>query len=111
MEKLLLKSCIEVTKAKSGQEALDLAADNDYDLILMDHFMPEMDGIETLEKIRQADGRNASTPVIALTANAVSGSKEMYLSKGFQDYLSKPVNRKALTEVIMKYVPDRDQNV
>ncbi len=88
--------------ADSGFKCLELVAQNHYDIIFLDHMMPQMDGIETLKKIKSqhlADG----TIIIALTANAISGAKEMYLKAGFDDYLSKPVNPNALDETLKKY--------
>jgi len=75
-------------------------------LILLDHMMPEMDGIETLKKVRESEtNRCRKTPVIALTANAFSGVREMYLSEGFDDYLSKPINGKQLEEMLLTHLP------
>ena len=90
--------------AESGAQCLELAAKNKYDIIFLDHMMPHMDGIETLRKLKAqhlADG----TTIIALTANAISGAKEMYLNAGFDDYLSKPVNPEALDATLKKYLP------
>ncbi|MCR4697297.1 MAG: response regulator [Lachnospiraceae bacterium] len=98
---------IKVDTAMSGQECLDKVAKNHYHLILMDQMMPIMDGIETAEKIRnfpQKDKRNV--PIVALTANAIRGSREMFLEKGFQDYISKPMNINLLENILMKYLPD-----
>ena len=78
-----------------------------YDLILMDHMMPIMDGIEALHRIReQAEGLNADTPVVALTANALVGAQEMYLEEGFVSYLSKPVKSADLEECILRHLPE-----
>ena len=98
---------IKVDTAMSGQEALEKVMKNHYHLILMDQMMPIMDGIETAEQIRrmpQKDKRNV--PIIALTANAIRGSREMFLEKGFQDYLSKPMNINLHENILMKYLPD-----
>ena len=73
-----------------------------YDAIFMDHMMPEMDGIETLHVLKKLDGYELP-PIIALTANAVSGMKEMYLAEGFDDYLSKPINVQELDRVVNKF--------
>ena len=89
--------------ADSGQECLKLVAKNHYDIIFLDHMMPEMDGIETLKKIKAehlADG----TVIVALTANAISGAREFYLKHGFKDYLSKPVNPADLDSMLKKYL-------
>ena len=107
VEEGLLKSTqIKVDKASGGLEALDLCAENYYDLILMDHMMPNIDGIETLHRLKESDGPNKDTPVIVLTANAVSGAKEMYEAEGFIDYMSKPIQGKPLEEKILEYLPE-----
>ncbi len=98
---------IRVDTAMSGAEALEKVAKNHYHLILMDQMMPIMDGIETADRIRklpQKDKKNV--PIIALTANAIRGSREMFLEKGFQDYISKPMDINLLEKVLMKYLPD-----
>jgi CheY-like chemotaxis protein len=89
---------------ESGAQCLELLTQNKYDIIFLDHMMPVMDGIETLKKIK-ADHLADGTVIIALTANAISGAKEMYLQSGFDDYLSKPVNPKDLEVILKKYLP------
>lgn len=106
VEGLLKSTQIKVDKASGGLEALDLCAENYYDLILMDHMMPNIDGIETLHRLKESDGPNKDTPVIVLTANAVSGAKEMYEAEGFIDYMSKPIQGKPLEEKILEYLPE-----
>ncbi len=98
---------MQVHTALSGQECLALARSNVYDIIFMDHMMPEMDGIETLHNMK-ADTKNLNknTPVIMLTANALIGMKEMYFEKGFTDYLSKPVVPDKLEKMIKRYLPE-----
>ena len=105
VEGLLKSTQIKVDKASGGLEALDLCAENFYDLILMDHMMPNIDGIETLHRLKEAEGPNQDTPVIVLTANAVAGAKEMYEEEGFIDYMSKPIQGKPLEEKILEYLP------
>ncbi len=101
----LKNSGIKVDIALSGAEALEMTKSNKYNLILMDHMMPEMDGVETLHKLREAkDNPNNGTKVIILTANAVAGAKEEYLKEGFEEYLSKPVVKEDLEEVVGRYV-------
>ena len=98
---------IKVDTAMSGQECLEKVQKNHYHLILMDQMMPIMDGIETAARIRnlpQKDKKNV--PIIALTANAIRGAREMFLEKGFQDYLSKPMNINLLENLLIKYLPD-----
>jgi signal transduction histidine kinase/ActR/RegA family two-component response regulator len=93
--------------AKSGLEAIDLAAKNSYDLIFLDHMMPEMDGIEAARRIRAMGGPRAELPIIALTANAVSGAQEMFLSSGFTGFLSKPMDTDALARGLLRWLPER----
>ena len=105
--RLLLKNTqIQTDLAASGDECLKYTLMKSYDLILMDHMMPIMDGIETLHKVRtQADGLNIDTPVVALTANALVGAQEMYLSEGFAAYISKPVKSVDLEACLEKLLP------
>jgi len=103
---LLAPYGLQVDTAASGREAIELVKNQAYDLIFMDHMMPEMDGVKTSADIRKIEGY-AHTPIIALTANALRGMREFYLEKGFQDYLSKPINSKALDEVITNWLNNR----
>ncbi len=97
---------MRIDTASSGKEALELVKDNLYDVIFLDHRMPELDGVETLSIMRkEKGGLNDGTPVIALTANAVSGAKEFYLRNGFKDYLSKPVDMRHLEEALREHLP------
>lgn len=106
MKGLLKETGVRVDLALSGKECLEMCDKLKYDLILLDHLMPEMDGIETFKKLRNAENKlNLDTPVIALTANAVSGAREEYLKIGFDDYLSKPVIGIDLEEMVEKYLP------
>ena len=102
---LLRDTGITIDTASCGAEAIKLAETTSYDLILMDQRMPEMDGVETIHRIRQGKGPNIHTPVICLTADAVAGARERYLSEGFTDYLSKPVNGEALEKAVIRYLP------
>ena len=103
--KLLSGTEMTIDKALSGKEALDLSLKNHYDVILMDHLMPEMDGIECLEKLRnQIGGFNRSIPVVVLTANAGSENRELYKRAGFEGYLVKPVSGEMLESALMKYI-------
>ena len=106
--RLLLKNTeIQIDLASSGDECLKYTLMKSYDLILMDHMMPIMDGIEALHRVReQAEGLNTSTPVVALTANALVGAQEMYLEEGFVSYISKPVKSADLEECILKLLPE-----
>jgi signal transduction histidine kinase/ActR/RegA family two-component response regulator len=96
---------IEPDTARSGSESVEKIRAAEYDLILMDHMMPGMDGVEAVRLIRSLGGRNAEVPVIALTANAVSGAREMFLASGFSGFLSKPIDSKALAEVLLRWLP------
>ena len=102
---LLKKTDIQVTTCMSGMECLELVRDIYFDVILLDHMMPEMDGIQTLAKIKQSENQCTSVPVIALTANAIVGAKEEYINAGFSDYLSKPIEGMELEKMLMKYLP------
>ncbi len=89
----------------SGEETIRLMREKKYDMVLLDHMMPKMDGIETLEILKKESLVDEKTVVIALTANAVVGAKEQYLSAGFNDYLSKPIEIKELEKMLRKYLP------
>ena len=94
-----------VDTASSGKEALTKAGDNQYDLIFMDHMMPEMDGVETTRILREMDAAYCKeVPVVALTANAVYGARKELLESGFCDYVAKPIDVKQLEEVLKKYL-------
>ena len=102
---LLKDTKVQIDKAYGGQEALELSQKNKYDVIFMDHMMPAPDGIDTLKMIKADPANpNINTPEIALTANAVSGSMEMYLSAGFNGYLSKPVDPLELEETVKENI-------
>lgn len=98
-EKLLKPYNFKVTSVKSGLECLNYTKNKKYDLILLDHMMPEMDGIHTLYNLKKR-ARGFDTPVVVLTANAIEGSREMYLREGFCDYLSKPINQVELDRIL-----------
>ena len=103
---LLKETGIEIDTAFSGREALNRCQNKKYHMIYMDHRMPNMDGIECLHELRSMDTPNNDTPVIILTANAISGMREMYMEEGFDDYLSKPIEVKYLEDSIRKYASD-----
>jgi len=90
----------------SGREALEHASKNHYDIIFLDHMMPDMDGIETLQRLRNDKLIGEDTKVVILTANAIIGAKEQYLKSGFDDYLSKPIVVASLEEKLSKYLPE-----
>ncbi len=102
---LLKQTRLDIDTAKSGAQALRKTAQQPYDLIFMDHMMPDMDGVETLARLReQTGGKNAHTPVIAMTANAMNGAKEEYMQLGFDDFLAKPIQPQLLEQKIIDYV-------
>lgn len=102
---LLKRTEMYVDTAMSGSECLELCKHKKYDLILMDHMMPEPDGIETLHLLRKEDGPNRETEVLVLTANAIAGMEEQYKREGFADYLSKPLVVEDLEAVLAKHLP------
>ena len=104
---LIKETQIQVDTVLSGVEALEKIKENRYHIILLDHMMPVMDGMETLMRMReQEENASADAAVIALTANAISGSRERYMAAGFVDYLSKPINVQRYKEMIRKYLPE-----
>ncbi len=103
---MLEKIEAQVVTVLSGKECLKRLETEDYDLIFMDYMMPEMDGIDTLKNIKlTGNPRLLTIPVIALTANAVSGSREMFLEAGFDDYISKPIDRKTFYAAVKRFIP------
>lgn len=101
---LLKKTQIEVDTASSGAEAIEKCHNNEYNMIFMDHMMPEMDGIQCYEALLKDDANlNKKVPVVMLTANAISGMREMYLEHGFADYIAKPFQMAELTRVILEH--------
>ncbi len=103
---LLKQTLLQIEESANGVDCLKKVQDTHYDIILMDHMMPGMDGVETLKRLRLQDGACVDTPVIVLTANAVVGVKDYYLEQGFDDYLSKPISGRLLEEMLLKYLPD-----
>ena len=97
---------IDAQTAESGKRAIQLVIDNDFDLVFMDHMMPEMDGIEATGTIRKLGGKYKTLPIIALTANAVNGAREMFLINGFNGYISKPIDMQELSAVLREWLPD-----
>ncbi len=107
MQGLLKPTQIKVDIAESGYEALDAVCENKYDLIFLDHRMPKFDGIQTFRAMKELeDNINKDVPVFALTANVISGAREMYLNEGFAGYLPKPVDSARLEDLIIKNLPD-----
>lgn len=102
-ERLLEKYNLDITTVDSGMMCIQKVNEpNNYDLILMDDMMPSMSGVETLHKLKE--NPNFNIPVVALTANAISGMKEKYLSEGFNDYLAKPIDKNELNNIVVKWL-------
>ena len=105
VEALLKRSKIQLDFATGGNECFSMTKEKKYDLIFMDHMMPEPDGVQTLHMIREdRDNENLSTPVVVLTANAIEGMREQYLSEGFDNFLSKPINFVELEKILEEYL-------
>lgn len=106
---LLKQTQMQITAVLSGRECLQQLKENTYDLVFLDHMMPEMDGIETLHAIKE-EKLCEGTPIIMLTANAIVGDKERYLQEGFDDFLSKPIIPDKLDRMILKHL-DKQQEI
>jgi CheY-like chemotaxis protein/anti-sigma regulatory factor (Ser/Thr protein kinase) len=103
---LLKKTQMRIDTASSGDEAIKMACSKAYDIIFLDHMMPEKDGIETRKELSERDDNlNKNIPVVCLTANAISGAREKYIAAGFDDYLTKPIDSQRLEDMLMKYLP------
>jgi len=103
---LLKTTKVNVDVADGGRACLELVRKKRYDLIFLDHMMPDLDGIETLHQMKQlTDSKCENTPVVALTANAITGAKEMYLAEGFDAFLPKPINPEKLEQMILLLLP------
>ena len=105
-QEILLEADMVVTIANNGREAVSLAQQHDFDLVLMDLQMPEMDGLEATRRLR-ADDRFKDLPIIAMTAHAMSGDKERCLEAGMNDYLSKPIEPAGLFSILLKWINQR----
>jgi CheY-like chemotaxis protein len=111
-EGLLSPYGVQVDLCKSGMEAIEAVQTNRYDLIFMDHRMPEMDGVEATQHIRTMGGGEpfyADVPIIALTANAISGMEEIFLKNGFNDFMSKPIDTVKLNAILERWIPKTKQ--
>ena len=103
---LLKRTKLQIDTATSGNEGIALYKRNKYDAIFLDHMMPEKDGIETITEMKGIqDSPNTLTPIICLTANAISGMREMYINAGFDDYITKPIDPKRLEVLLFEYLP------
>ncbi len=110
MARLLMPYQIKVTTATSGREALDKLDEQEFDCVFLDHMMPEMDGVETLRRIRQKPGLYfQALKVIAFTANAIGGAREMFLSEGFDDFIAKPIEISVLDRMLRRYILPQKQ--
>lgn len=104
---LVKQTKVQVTDVESGIEALREVEQHHYDLIFLDHMMPEMDGVETFRHMKELTSNQCkNTPIVMLTANAVLGAREEYLREGFHDFLSKPIEPEKLERMIWKYLPE-----
>lgn len=104
---LLKQTRLQIDVASSGEECLELIKRKTYHLICLDHMMPVMDGVQTLHAIRAMEGNpSKDIPIIALTANAVTGAREFYINEGFQDYLTKPIDADKFENMLIEYLPD-----
>ena len=100
-ERIIKKFNPEITTCMNGFDAIELIKNNNYDIVLLDHMMPEIDGIETMKELKSL---NIKLPIIfALTANSYDGFKEMYINEGFDDYIAKPINIKELNKLLQNY--------
>lgn len=104
IEGLLKKTQIQIETADGGAKCIEKAYNKKYDVILLDHMMPEIDGEDALKEIRKEGCINRNTPVIVLTAYVMAGARERYIEKGFDDYLSKPVSGEDLEDMLIKYI-------
>ena len=110
MEGLLKAYGVSVSYALSGQEGIDMLASKSYDLIFLDHMMPGMDGIETFHNIRKkSDLYYKQIPIIALTANAIAGAREMFIKEGFDDFIAKPVESSVLQRILKRHLSEKKQ--
>jgi len=107
-EGLLQPYEMQIDLCKSGREAIEAVKSNRYDLVLMDHMMPTMNGIEATKRIRSLsdDAYYQNLPIVALTANAISGVKKIFLDSGFNDFISKPIDIVKLNSIIEKWIPE-----
>ena len=96
---------LDVTLLESGEECIETIKDNNnFDLILMDQMMPGLDGTETMKKLKEIE--NFNIPIVVLTADAMQGQKEKYLASGFEDYISKPIDKSELSRILKKFIKD-----
>jgi CheY-like chemotaxis protein len=108
----ILKSYgIAADTSLSGEKAIERCSFTDYQIIFMDHMMPGMNGVEAMHKIRELrNGHYKSIPIVALTANAVSGAREMFLGEGFDEFISKPIELTSMTRLLRKMLKGESAN-
>lgn len=112
VEGLLKEYGVNVSYALSGQEGINMLDSQQYDLVLLDHMMPEMDGVETLHNIRKKKSAYfKEIPILALTANAIAGTRELLIKEGFDDFLAKPVENSVLQRALKRHIPKEKQSV
>lgn len=107
IRELLKETKAQITIVQSGEKCLELMNSEHFDLLLLDHKMPGLDGIETFQRLRSSEGQGKDIPVVMLTANASEDSREFYLSRNFTDFLSKPVSAENVTQMLYKYLPEQ----
>lgn len=106
VKSLLKNTLVKIECATSGRQAIDLVRQTKYDVIFLDHRMPDLDGVETFQMMKaMKDNLNKDVPVIALTANAIAGAREMFLKVGFKDYITKPIDASLMEKMLIKYLP------
>lgn len=106
-ENLLKRTKVQIDTATSGDEGISLYRHRQYDVVFLDHMMPDKDGIETLQEMRKIPGSvNVKTPIVCLTANAISGVRETYIKAGFNDYITKPIDPDRLEALLLQYIPE-----
>lgn len=107
VQNLLKKTLVQIDVTHSGKECIKMALKNRYDVIFIDHMMPEMDGVEVLNHLRNDENSiNKDSVMVALSANAIAGSREFYLESGFDEYLTKPIDPSKLESMLIKWLPD-----
>ncbi|GHV22824.1 hypothetical protein FACS189494_10170 [Spirochaetia bacterium] len=110
VEGLMSPYNMQIITCIGGEDAIYSVQENKYDIVFMDHMMPGMDGVEATSAIRSLEGEYyKKVPIIALTANAISGMREMFMEKGFNDYLSKPIEISKMDEILTKWIPKKKQ--
>jgi len=104
-EDMLSPYGMRIDTAFSGHEAIEKIKINTYDIVFMDHMMPGMDGTEAIREIRKLGQKYEKLPIVALTANVISGIKEMFIANGFNDFMAKPIRIQDMNEILKKWMP------